>query len=172
MQRVLDFHRQGHISHLAPIKTILAAEIPDLVSCAHAWTQPGKVVVLMPGRPENPPAEFKNVPLRFRPDRAYLCVGNSGKALRAVATWLVERGARHVVFLSGPTNNVLDDDRFEAELTSMGCTTVRVTGDVTREEDIVSAIRSVDIPFAGVLHLTHSSKVSHGPFSSTLTAHK
>jgi hypothetical protein len=38
--------------------------------------------------------------ISFRPDVAYLIVGGLGGIGRAVANWLVENGARHLVFLS------------------------------------------------------------------------
>lgn len=137
----------------------LAAKLPDLVSCATTWTKPGKVVLLMPDQPSRSSDEPDKGPLRVRSDRAYLLVGHYGKATRAVATWLVERGAQHLVFLYSSTEKVLDHDRFEVELKSMGCTTVWILGEITREEHIVDAIRSVNIPFSGVLHLTSTSKV-------------
>lgn len=166
MQRALDFYRKGHVGPVSPSKTFLAAEIPDLVS------KLGKIVLLMPDWPSKPPNEFNRGPLRFRSDREYLFLGDSGKATRAVATWLVEPCAQHIVFLSRPTDSGFDVDRLKVELASMGCTTACITGDVTREEDIVSAIRSVDLPFAGVLHLTSTSKVGCSLFPSTRSAHE
>lgn len=158
MQRVLDFHQNGHIAPLAPRKTIEAVELSDAVSGAHTWTNPGKVVLLMPDQPNIPLAYFKD-PLRFRTDRAYLIVGNSGKTTRPVATWLVERGAKHIVFFCGSNEDLVEDERFDVELTSMECATVRISGDLTDGEDIIRAIRSMEIPFAGVLYLTGASKV-------------
>lgn len=113
----------------------------------------------MPDRPNKSMDEFSQGPLQFRPDTAYFIVGTYDRATRSVATWLVERGAQHIVFLLNSTGKVHYDDRFDAELESMGCSTKWVSGDVAREEYIVNAIRSVELPVAGVLYLISSSRV-------------
>ncbi|KAL1878202.1 putative secondary metabolism biosynthetic enzyme [Diaporthe australafricana] len=121
---------------LKEMKVVPIAETSDLSSDARTTEYTAKTVLVMPDRPENPPNGLLKEPLRIRSDRAYLLVGDSGRFSRAVTTWLVERGVQHLVFFRGSTDNIPNDVSFDWELKEMGCTTVWVEGDVTREEDI------------------------------------
>ncbi|KAF6792038.1 Lovastatin nonaketide synthase 2 [Colletotrichum sojae] len=90
----------------------------------------------------------------FREDAAYLLVGGMGGLGRSVATWMIEHGARDLVFLSrSAASNQYDD--FVSELESYpGATITRVSGDVSKQEDVIAAIRQSPKPVAGVLQLS------------------
>lgn len=165
MQRLLDFYGKGLIGPIAARKIVPAVEVSNLLSCAQKTENMAKVVLIMPDQPECSPAEIFKDPLRFRSDRAYFMVGAYGRLSQAVTSWLVERGAQHVVLFCCSADNALYDDSFQVELKAMGCNTVRVIGDMTKYEDVVRAIRSSEIPFAGVLQFPRSSKVRASPLA-------
>ncbi|OBR04132.1 Polyketide synthase [Colletotrichum higginsianum IMI 349063] len=90
----------------------------------------------------------------FRDDASYLLVGGFGGLGRSVATWLLEHGARNLVFLSRSAKNP-DNESFVRELESYpGCVVTSVSGDVGNADDVLEAINSAPKPVAGVLQLS------------------
>jgi hypothetical protein len=98
-----------------------------------------KVLVKMPGPLEN----ISTTPLRknitLHEDKAYLLVGGIGDLGRAISTWMIERGARHFIYLSrsaGSEKNL----PFIREVETQGCSTQIVAGTVTKIADVKRAI--------------------------------
>lgn len=92
--------------------------------------------------------------LRFRADAAYLLVGGLGGLGRAVSTWMVENGARQLIYLSrsaaeGPTTTPFFD-----ELRSQGCQVKAVPGSVACREDVKRAVKVAKGPIAGVIQMS------------------
>lgn len=97
----------------------------------------------------------------FRSDVSYLLVGGFGGLGRSVATWMVEHGARNLIFLSRTATNATNDP-FITELRGYpGCTVTTVSGDVSRCEDVSKAIESAPVPIAGVMQLSLVLSVSY-----------
>lgn len=96
----------------------------------------------------------------FRQDVSYLLVGGFGGLGRSVATWMVEHGARSLVFLSRSAASP-DNAQFVKELEGYpGCTVTTVSGDVSKEEDVLKTINAAPKPLAGVLQLSLVLRVS------------
>lgn len=97
--------------------------------------------------------------LKARGDRAYLLAGLDRRLEYAIATWLVELGARHFVLVNTlPTDNLVDSgkdgqDPLEFELASLNCTVKRMTGDACSSLDMAHALEAEARPFAGVIQL-------------------
>lgn len=97
----------------------------------------------------------------FRQEVSYLLVGGFGGLGHSIATWMVEHGARNLVFLSRTASNA-DNDAFIAELKGYpGCTVTTVSGDVSKYEDVSKAIESAPAPIAGVMQLSLVLRVSY-----------
>lgn len=96
----------------------------------------------------------------FRPDAAYLIVGGLGGIGRAVANWLVESGARHLVFLSRSGVRSPGDQAFFQELRSQGCQPLAIAGSVTSMDDVRRAVTASSLPITGLIHLGMVLKVS------------
>lgn len=158
MQRMMNFYERGFIGLLSHRQAIEAVEISDHLCSLGKAADLAAVMTLMPDNPQELPTEPAAKALRMRSDRAYLLVGDLGICGRAIATWLVERGAQHIVFLFSSGKSGIHE-AFELELASMGCTSIWVSGDGARDADVVHAIRSAEIPFAGVFQTTAAPKV-------------
>ncbi|GKT66976.1 polyketide synthase [Colletotrichum tofieldiae] len=92
--------------------------------------------------------------LMFREDVSYLLVGGFGGLGRSVATWLLEHGARNLIFLSRSAKSP-NNDAFVKELESYpGCVVQAVSGDVSNPKDVLKAVNSASKPVAGVLQLS------------------
>jgi hypothetical protein len=91
--------------------------------------------------------------LNLRSDAAYLLVGGLGGLGQSVSTYLVERGARHLIYLSRTAGELSSHQTFFRELESQGCSVEGVQGDVSSLADVSAAVRNAHLPIAGVLHM-------------------
>ena len=115
----------------------------------------GKVIVTM--SPAESVARLNSVPwtrqARFDPDGTYLLVGGVGGLGRSIATWMVERGARSLTFLSRNAGRSEASRSLFRELECMGCTVTAVAGSVDRMEDVQKAIHESTSTIKGVFQL-------------------
>lgn len=87
---------------------------------------------------------------------SYLLVGGLGGLGRSIATWMVEHGARHLVFLSRSAGQRSEDQAFLNEITTMGCDVQLVQGDVSEPEVVSRAVQaaSATAPLKGILQMS------------------
>jgi acyl transferase domain-containing protein/acyl-CoA synthetase (AMP-forming)/AMP-acid ligase II/NADPH:quinone reductase-like Zn-dependent oxidoreductase/acyl carrier protein len=111
----------------------------------------GKVVLSFNG------AESKNRSDRSaspRADATYLITGGHGGLGLAVARWLVEKGARHLVLLSRSGASSAGEE-VAADVAAKGAKVVTIQADVSNESDLaraLSEIRDTMPPLRGVIH--------------------
>ena len=102
-------------------------------------------------------AESKNRSNRSaapRADATYLITGGHGGLGLAVARWLVEKGARHLVLLSRGGASSAGED-VAADLAAKGATVATIQADISNESDLaraLSEIRNTMPPLRGVIH--------------------
>nr|XP_036577934.1 polyketide synthase [Colletotrichum truncatum]KAF6785064.1 polyketide synthase [Colletotrichum truncatum] len=92
--------------------------------------------------------------LRFRSDASYLLVGGLGGLGQAVATWMVENGARELIFLSRSAGKRSDSSNFLEELRSQGCLVTTVAGSVSNSSDVSKAVKVANSPISGVIQMS------------------
>jgi len=77
----------------------------------------------------------------FDRSASYLLVGGLGGLGRSVSTWMIDRGARHLIYLSRSANpNSEKHQDFLRELESMGCKVELVQGSVSSADDVRKAV--------------------------------
>ena len=89
-----------------------------------------------------------------RADATYLITGGHGGLGLAVARWLVEKGARHLVLLSRSGASSAGEE-VAADLAAKGATVTTIQADVSNESDLaraLSEIRNTMPPLRGVIH--------------------
>ena len=144
----------------------------DAVDAKHAFSylksgeSIGKIILNLPEDPNTLKASTVAQPMTFKQNSAYLLVGGTGGLGRSLATWLVERGARHLVFLSRSAGTTSTDGALTREFEEMGCSVTLVRGSVNNIQDIEEAIRMSQVPMKGVFHLAMVQRVSIPPFPS------
>jgi NADPH:quinone reductase-like Zn-dependent oxidoreductase/acyl carrier protein len=152
LQRAVNFWKRGYIKPIIAPTKYSAVRISEAFRGMQRGQHIGKLVVSMP---ENPIRELPHEPvheaLRLRGDRAYLFIGGLGGLGRAIATWLVERGADEIVFLSRSAGTLPAHSQFVAELAALGCTARLVSGDVGKYSDVVKMIKAASKPVGGIL---------------------
>jgi NAD(P)-dependent dehydrogenase (short-subunit alcohol dehydrogenase family)/acyl carrier protein len=121
----------------------------------------GKIVIKMP----DDPLELESIPSKptpgFRADRSYLLVGGLGGLGRSVATWMVENGARNLIFLSRSARDSQENHSFLEELHSQNCQTQLVAGSVSNMNDVQRAINLAPKPVARVIQMSMVLKVRY-----------
>jgi NAD(P)-dependent dehydrogenase (short-subunit alcohol dehydrogenase family) len=113
----------------------------------------GKIVVSIPAAAHALNSIATRPQAMFRADRSYLLVGGLGGLGRSIATWMVEHGARHLIFLARSAQLSPDTRSFLSELKSYGCHVQLVAGTVSEPKDVQRAVQGAAKPLAGVLNL-------------------
>ncbi|KAL4902087.1 hypothetical protein BDW74DRAFT_187059 [Aspergillus multicolor] len=151
--RIMEWYREGKISPIQPAHVFDAVDIVSAFRYMQAGTHMGKIVVRMPDSAGSLSAPDVDEVPSFRPDAAYLLVGGLGGVGRCMATWMIERQARELVFLSPSAGASDDDQSFIRELEVQGCHVKCIKGSVTNANDVEKAVACCSRPLAGVLHL-------------------
>lgn len=120
----------------------------------------GKILVKMPSDTDELPTCPANTVTSFSPNMSYLLVGGLGGIGRAVSRWMVERGARHIIYLSPSAGNSAEHQTFITELKVQGCNVICVAGDVGNLYDVRKAVSLCPQPLSGVMHLSMTLAVS------------
>ncbi len=136
-----------------PMRAFPATQTATALRTLSQGKQIGKVVVSVdePGKPTVRGGQF---PDRFTPDATYLITGGLGGIGRATASWMVERGAGHLVLVGrGPLSE--DGQRVIDDLRGKGGDVVYARADVAQTDQLASVLDSVRAtmpPLRGVVH--------------------
>ncbi|KAI1760054.1 hypothetical protein GGR53DRAFT_106147 [Hypoxylon sp. FL1150] len=151
----VEYYQQGLLRPIEHVTAFEAKQILRAFRHLEDGDHIGKVVVTFPESSTDRSIQSTPQPRRIRldPSAAYLLVGGVGGLGRSTATWMVERGARNLTFLS-PSAGLSDISKsLFLELESMGCTVTAVAGRVDHMDDVQEAIRRSRSPIKGVVQL-------------------
>ena len=154
LEQCMDLYRQGAIAPITPMTTFDAIQIGDGFKFLQKGQHIGKIVASMPRDPQELGVTAVKQELRLRSEVSYLLVGGLGGLGKSIATWMVEHGARYLLFLSRSAGKSDTDQSFLNELRAQGCSAQAICGSVTCLEDVERAIKSAVVPVAGVMHMS------------------
>lgn len=156
---------QGKLRPIRPVTVFKASDIAKAFRHMQTGKHMGKLVVEMPENPhELRVSKLQSKGALFRSDASYLLVGGLGGLGRAVARWMVEKGARHLIFMSRSGLEPTKAREFVQDLESQGnCHIQAVTGDVTNINDVERALSAAGRPIAGIMQLSMVLRV-RSPF--------
>jgi hypothetical protein len=158
--QVLNLYEQGKISPIRPLKVVLSTDVQDTFRNLQQGLHMGKLVMKMVEAPKQGLVAKSRCSLMFSAELSYLLVGGLGGIGRAIASWMVDRGARNIAFLSRSAGTTSQDQSFLHELELQGCTVVMIKGDVAILEDVKAAMHALPSPIGGVLQLSMVLRVS------------
>ena len=150
----MDYCGQGFIKPIRPMKLFEAAHIEAAFRFMRKGQHIGKIIVSMPQDQTELPTSLTPRQLTLRPDVSYLLVGGLGGLGKSTSTWMVENGARHIIYLDRSAGISEDNKKFFKELRSLGCTVKTVIGSVSKLEDVKKAVHGGTIPVAGVIQVS------------------
>ncbi|CEO60924.1 hypothetical protein PMG11_05381 [Penicillium brasilianum] len=152
------------IKPIQPMRIFAAGQITEAFKHMQEGKHMGKIVVEMPDDANKLPLSKTPGHISFANDGAYLLVGGLGGLGRAVAQWMVENGAKYLVFLSRNAGAREDDAKFVYDLQLQGCNSILIQGDVAKLADVKRAAGASCKPVKGVIHMAMLMKDS--PFFS------
>ncbi|TXH18570.1 MAG: SDR family NAD(P)-dependent oxidoreductase [Mycobacterium sp.] len=142
-----------------PVRTFPVADTAAAVRCLAQGKQIGKVVISLAvggslQAAAMPAVHAADLPVDIHADATYLITGGLGGLGRAVATWLVEQGARHLVLMGRSAPSTSAQQTLDA-LRTAGAHVVVARGDVAEADHVASVIESIRLsmpPLRGVVH--------------------
>ena len=160
MKRWLDMYSQGLIRPIQSIAMFEASDIEHSFRHLQKGDHIGKAVVRIPADASQIPSVSHAKEFSLNPEASYLLTGGLGGLGRSVASWMVEHGARHLVFLSRSAGKGEHDASFFQELKSMGCDVTAVAGKADDMAAVKECIQKATKPIIGIFHLAMILRVS------------
>ena len=96
---------------------------------------------------------------RFRSNACYLLVGGLGGLGRMISTWMVQHGARNILFLSRSAKEGPETTPFFDELRAQGCEVSTFAGSVANFSDVETAVKQATSQVAGVIQMSAVMRV-------------
>lgn len=166
--RCVEWLREGRIANLTVSHTFPAGKLQEALRTMQTARHIGKIVVTMPCGSDGDDvqellsvdkyrlAESQASTYQFKSDCTYLLVGGLGGIGRAIASWMVENGARSLIFLSRSAREGPATNGFIRDLLSQGCRVDLVDGSVTNKVDVARAVNKAtsSMPLAGVINIS------------------
>ncbi|KAI8626908.1 acyl transferase domain-containing protein [Xylariaceae sp. FL1651] len=155
----IDQCDQGYMKKIVPTKVFSGDRIQDAFHHVRQNGHGENVVIRLRASDQSPQlggdiARRKRMPV-FDSSASYLLVGGLGGIGRAVAVWMAENGARHIIFLSKSAGDRSEHQALILELHSLGCEATLIKGDVTDVADTARAIEAAgEAPLKGVMQMS------------------
>lgn len=151
MAELGDLNRRGVIRPIDHIKTFEISQLEQAMMYFAKGTHLGKVVVTF----QDPKAVLKvrRTPekVSFDSDAAYLLVGCLGGLGRSISTWMAERGARKLVYLSRSGVANKEAETLLNDLHALDVSTQVFQCDIMCKKDVEAAVGQVNGPIKGVI---------------------
>jgi NAD(P)-dependent dehydrogenase (short-subunit alcohol dehydrogenase family) len=155
LKAIVKYYDEGHIQPVRPTKVFTADVVEDCFREMQQGKHIGKIVVSMCLEPGKVLSATKlPAALVLDPNASYLLAGGLGGLGKAISTWMVESGARHLTYLSRSAGKSLEDQAFFHELESQGCSALAVQGSVSNLADVTKAVAASSKPLKGILQMS------------------
>lgn len=157
LRAVVRYYQEGHILPITPNKVFDGDAVQEAFRYMQRGLHIGKIVISI--RKVNGTLKFdSSVATRPRvveldSTASYLLIGGLGGLGRAVSRWMVEHGARNLVYLSRSAGSRPGEQVIVHELESMGCNVQLIQGSVTNLDDVCKAIKAAP-NLKGVLQMS------------------
>ncbi|KXJ86841.1 KR domain-containing protein [Microdochium bolleyi] len=161
LKLTMQYYIEGHIGPIHPITVFAVDEVQDCFLHMQKGQHIGKIVVDMElkrkehGHSIAAVVSAKPYSYCFDSSAAYLLVGGLGGLGRAVSSWMVSNGARHLIYLGRTAGDTAGDAAFFEELRSQACAVTAVKGDVTILADVERAVAAAgSTPLRGIINMS------------------
>ncbi|KAJ4207018.1 hypothetical protein NW759_014016 [Fusarium solani] len=157
LKAVVRYYKEGHIVPINPNKVFDADAVQDAFRYMQRGLHIGKIVISI--RDSDGTLKFDSDSatrpkvVELDESASYLLIGGLGGIGRSVSRWMVEHGARHLVYLSRSAGSRPGEQAIVHELESMGCQVQLIQGSVSVLEDVNRAIEAAP-KLKGVLQMS------------------
>ena len=153
LERCLGMYRQGHVTPIRPLLTYGPRDATEAFRVLQNADHIGKVVLKVPQADSTVTSVSSASAFTLDSKGSYVLAGGLGGLGKSIATWMVEHGARDLIFLSRSSGLKDSDQAFFKELESMGCTVSAIAGMTQNIQDVMKAKSSARGPIKGVIQL-------------------
>ncbi|KAJ5379544.1 Fum1p [Penicillium cosmopolitanum] len=126
--KTMDWINDGKVEPIQPVKTFVATEIKEAFRYMQQGVHMGKILVELPSSSDNIDFARNLQHSSFSRQNSYLLVGGLGGLGRSISSWMVENGARYLVYLSRTAGESKEDQYFLEELRIQGVKPICVAG--------------------------------------------
>lgn len=158
LNSVLELYQEKRISPIRPTKVFDGASTCEAFRYMQRGQHIGRICISIRETPDKTSLSGNVVSRQKAPElhnsASYLLVGGLGGLGRAVSLWMVEHGARHLIYLSRNAGVNSENALFVEELNSLGCHVQLVRGSVTDPAIVEKAVREAAKPVRGMLQMS------------------
>ncbi|KAF7861910.1 hypothetical protein EAF04_007791 [Stromatinia cepivora] len=154
LENCMQYFRQGAIQPIRPTEIFDASQIEEAFRYVQKGQRIGKIVVSMPADSSQLPTSNTHSQFSLRSDVSYLLVGGLGGLGQSISTWMVENGARHLIYLSRSGGKREEDIALVNELNAQGCTMQTIASSVANLVDVQRVISEAQLPIAGIIQMS------------------
>ncbi|CAI7578745.1 unnamed protein product [Penicillium pancosmium] len=156
LKQVMSYIEEKKVQAIHPRTIFDAADAQAAFKHMQTGQHMGKIIIKIPDDISQLSVSGYESSLSLSPDVSYLIVGGLGGLGRAISRWMIEQGAKSLVFLSRSVELSPIRKSFIEELQIMGCAIHTVAGSVAIVEDVQKAIDVCPKPLAGIIQLAMS----------------
>lgn len=120
----------------------------------------GKLLLKMSAHVSELPGSDVSPDISFCSSASYMLIGGLGGLGRLVANWIVEHGAREIVFVGRTAGQSSGDKQFLQELAAQGCNATCILGSVAELKTMRQAVAACRYPLRGVFQMSAVLRVS------------
>ncbi|THV54033.1 hypothetical protein BGAL_0036g00320 [Botrytis galanthina] len=150
----MQYFCEGSIQPIRPVKFFEAIQIEEAFRFMQKGQHIGKIVISMPADSRQLATSNTHSQFSLRSDVSYLLVGGLGGLGQSISTWMVENGAKHLIYLSRSGGKRDEDVSLVTELNAQGCTVQIIAGSVAIPADIQRVISEAQLPIAGIIQMS------------------
>lgn len=154
LREILLRFKEGAL-HPLPLRAFRASRVGQAFRHMSQARHIGKIVVSMAPEGLSPFGAADGMPASLRSDSTYLITGGLGGFGLALADWMVERGARHLVLVGRGGASSAEAQRAVEGLRQKGCNVVVIKADISMPADadrLFGTIREMLPPLRGMVH--------------------
>ncbi|KAK8008137.1 polyketide synthase [Apiospora marii] len=153
LARLFELIDSGAIKSIIPIHRFSWNDIPAALRFLRKGTHIGKVVVAQDAAESSSEVQVKKAPesLGLRPEGCYLIVGGLRGICGTLATYLAQKGARHLAIMSRSGYTDVKSRYVLKQLHALGSHVDLLTADVTHAEQVRMAMQQTTAPIVGII---------------------
>ncbi|KAJ5339123.1 Acyl transferase/acyl hydrolase/lysophospholipase [Penicillium brevicompactum] len=141
LKEIMNLYKHGHIRPIDHVKTFSANDVQRCFAYMQTGQHIGKLRLSLNSQDPSIEAVYPPRTMSFQNDASYLLAGGLGGLGGGIARWMVEHGARNLIFLSRSADAESNDNLFR-ELQSQGCSVTALKGSVCNPSDVERVISS------------------------------
>lgn len=166
---VMDLLRSSVIKPVDPISVMPFGRIEEAFRLMQSGRHTGKIVLTTHDDDQVPVIPRGVKPIEFDPNFSYLLSGGLGGLGRSIAEWMVDHGARHLIFLSRSGAAKPEAQKTLAQLIKAGAHAVAYSCDVTNSNQVKVTIAKAQQEFPPIRGAIQGAMALHDSTFQTMT---